>query len=118
MSDLLIDPATGDIKIVNNAPILETDEATLVRQRLTIRLNTFLGEWFYNLEVGVPYFEQILTQQYQRFLVENILRDVILKTEGVVRITNFEGTFNPRERVYNATFTVTTLNQNVVTVTI
>lgn len=106
MSDIFIDPNTGDIAMVNCTPVLTTNLIELVSQRLEIRLNTFLEEWFFNSEVGVPYFEQILVKPFKKDLVESILKNTILETEDVIRITKFESTFSPSTRLYTVTYSV------------
>lgn len=108
MSDIYLDPTTGDIDLVGNTPILITDSATLIRQRLQIRLNTFLDEWFYNASVGLPYYTEILTQRYDKFLVESVIRREILDTQGVLELTSFSSTFNAKERKLDFNFNVTT----------
>lgn len=110
MSDILIDQSTGDIAIVNCNPTLTTNTSELVAQRLQIRLNTFLEEWFYDSQVGVPYFEQVLVKPYQKSVVESVFRSVILATENVVRIIRFESEFNPQTRTYELTYGVEITN--------
>ena len=106
MSDILLDPLTGDIATVNCSPILTTNIIELVSQRLKIRLNTFLGEWFYNANVGVPYFEEVLTKRFDKSIVDSLLRSVILETEDVVNIVKFEGVFIPELRTYKIDYAV------------
>lgn len=113
MSDIYLDEGTGDIALVGNTPVLIKDNAQLVRQRLQIRLNTFLEEWFYNSEVGVPYFENVLKKPYNKALVESTFRSAILGTEGVIEIIFFSSEFDPITRIYKLDFTVTTPFGNV-----
>lgn len=113
MSDLYLDEVTGDIALVGNSPVLIKDQLSLVRQRVQIRLDTFLGEWFYNSEVGVPYFEEILTQRYQKSLVDSIIRSEVLDTEGVIEITSFESTLNKADRKLDFYMEVTTTDGSV-----
>lgn len=115
MSDLYLDPTTGDIVLVGNSPVLVEDTLSLVRQRIEIRLNTFLGEWFYNSEVGIPYYEEILTQRYNKPIVDSLLRSEILETEDVIEITSFETSFSSSERKLSYSIEVAT-NQGSVTV--
>ena len=79
--DLTLD-ATGNLLFV-------TDELEELRQRLTHRLRSFRGEWFLDTRLGVPYFEDILVKNPRRELVTSILREVILKTDGVASIKTF-----------------------------
>ena len=79
--DLTLD-ATGNLLFV-------TDELEELRQRLTHRLRFFRGEWFLDTRLGVPFFEDILVKNPRRELVTSILREVILKTDGVASIKTF-----------------------------
>lgn len=106
MSDILLDEITGDIKVVANTLILTTDIGLLVRQRLQIRLDTFLGEWFLNSEIGVPYFQTLLKKPYKELLTDSIFKGVILETEDVISITKFETTFDAKTGVYTLNFSV------------
>jgi len=117
MGDIYLDPSTGDIDFSTKQPVLITDNATAVRQRLHIRLNTFQGEWFYNSATGVPYFQDILGQQFDQDIIDNTMRRTIIETEGVVELTSYEPSFSRLARTYNITFTVTTEQGDIVTVT-
>ena len=52
--DIYTDPDTADIAMVTGA-----DE---VAQSLKIKLRLFLGEWFENLEAGLPYYQHCRTR--------------------------------------------------------
>lgn len=106
MSDILLDPKTGDIAMVGCSPVLTTNLAELVAQRLHIRLNTFEGEWFYDSSVGVPYFQDILINRFNKYIIDNTIRRIILETEDVINLLKYEGVFNPELRVYEITYSV------------
>ena len=113
MSDLYLDPSTGDIALIGNSPVLIKDTLSLVRQRIEVRLNTFLGEWFYNSEVGIPYYEQILTQRYDKTIVDSILRSEVLETKDVIEVTSFETTLDKATRKLNFYIEATTTQGSV-----
>ena len=64
--DLLINES-GDFTIIDS-----------VRQGIQIKLRWIKGEWVFNPEMGVPYFESILVKTPNRALIEKTLRDQIL----------------------------------------
>lgn len=90
MSDLLLDQSTGDLVISNRDVVLITKLEDLARQRTSIRLNTYLGEWFANRNVGVPYFESILIKSYDKPFIDTLLRAKILEDESIIEIISFE----------------------------
>lgn len=93
-------------------------QADVVAQRLTIRLRTFLGEWFLNTEYGVPYFERILRKGVNKTTVDNILREQILEEAGVLEIVSFNSEFNPSARSYSCNFQVKTASGTSQSVTV
>ena len=113
--DLLIDYNDTNDAVWNNGPL--TREFTTqpftqtVAQRLSIRLHTFLGEWFMNVEYGVPYWQRILGIKNTKESVDLIFQQQILLETGVKEITSFTSTFENRN--YSATFQVRVVNGEV-----
>jgi hypothetical protein len=60
MSDLYLDPATNDLDVTAGVIRLTSGNLETAAQRLRLKLRTFLGEWFLNANVGVPYYQSIL----------------------------------------------------------
>jgi len=105
MADLALDPLTGDILIKDAAlSIVRGDDALL--QHLALRLRFFLGEWFLDLRVGIPYFEDVLIKNPNLVTVQGIFREVILETPGVESISRFDLEVDPATRIMTLDFTV------------
>ena len=83
-----LDVSTGDFKLV--------ERAEAVAQHLRIRLQFFLGEWFLDRRVGIPYYQKILVKNPGTNVVRAIMRRVITSTPGVLELrslsTEYEGT--------------------------
>jgi len=94
----------GDIDFVNGDTVVTTSYAESVQQRIIVRLRTFLGEWFLDLNYGVPYFQTILSKGTSKQTIDMILQQTILETEGVLNITTFSSEINPNTRDYKMTF--------------
>jgi hypothetical protein len=77
--DLLIED--GDLVLV--------DGVDAVAQDVDIRLQFFLGEWFLDTRLGVPYYQQILGAKPRLGAVASIIRKAIFTTPGVVSISDF-----------------------------
>ena len=58
-------------------------------QRLKIRLQVFLEEWFLDDTRGVPYFQQILEKGTSYDEISNSIKLVISKTKDVKKINSF-----------------------------
>lgn len=98
--DLLLDYATGDLTWKNGP--LTIDYTTqpfvdTVKQRLFIMLRTFQGEWFMDLNHGIPYWQSILGKKTTKSAVDLIFQQKILAENGVKEITEFKSTFVNRQ---------------------
>ena len=82
--------------------------ANLVAQRIKITLLTFLGEWFMDTTIGVPYLEQVLIKPADKTKLENIFRKKILSVDGVKKILSIDTLINRAERTLQVEFTVET----------
>jgi len=76
--DVYINPETYDIELV--------DGLDAIAQDCEIRLQFFLGEWYLDTRLGVPYFQKILGQKPRIQAVKGIFRDAILTTPGILNI--------------------------------
>ena len=101
----------GDALFVNGtlSPAGITQEsAEVVAQRLSIRLNTYLGEWFLDVGYGVPYYQQILAKKTTKVAVDRIFQQQILSERGVRELVSFSSTFQNRR--YEMSFVVRVLD--------
>lgn len=73
-------------------------------QELFLVLNTYLGEWFLDNRVGIPYFQDILIKSPRGNVVTTYLRNAILSVEGVISITTFDIDLNAERRVLTVNF--------------
>ncbi len=65
---------------------LETVFKNDVRQRLEIKLELFLGEWFLNTRLGFPYYRHILVKNPNLSLIRTLFRSAILDDPDVVAV--------------------------------
>lgn len=114
--DILLNNTPGsldynDATFINGPLTIEgitSTPAEVVAQRLSIRLQTFLGEWFINTAYGVPYWQRILGKKVSRTAVDRIFQEQILSERGVREITSFTSTFQNRQ--YEMSFRVRALD--------
>lgn len=84
----------NDLVFVGDPPGLKmVTAAEAVGQHIRQRLQTFLGEWFLDTGVGMPWLDQILGKKYDPALAESIVKAEIMKTDGVVSIESFSVSF-------------------------
>ncbi len=116
MNDLELDTETHDLVIENGDLKLLNDEPKVVRQTLTINLLFFQGEWFLDLEYGVPYFQSILVKGATKDLVDSLLRRAILDSYRVETIERFQTSI--RDDAYFLDFLeATTSEGNIISIT-
>lgn len=80
--DLALD-GSHDLDLSAGGDATLIDGAQRIAQQITITLLTFLGEWFLDVTVGVPYFEQVLVKAPDRAALEAIFRTRIAAVPGV-----------------------------------
>lgn len=112
--DLKMSRATGDMLFVNGSTPVTEDKADSVAQKLYIMLRTFQGEWFLDIDHGIPYLQQILGQKTSREAVDLIFQQKILAEDGVQELVSFRSTLSA-DRVYSMSFQVRAFDE-VITV--
>jgi len=99
--------------------ILCPTEEALTRQRTAINLKFIKGEWFANINFGVPYFQSIFGKGTEA-ISDSIFKRTIRDTEGIVRLTDYESSLDNTTRRFTVTFSAVTetgviTNEEVVT---
>lgn len=81
---------SGDLDITSgNISFVEDIEN--VKQSVFMNLRTFRGEWFLNIENGIPYVQEVLANKTIDYtVIEKIIKDSLLRIEGVEDVINFE----------------------------
>jgi hypothetical protein len=97
--DYALDPATGDLAL----PPRWVTGADAFAQRLTIRFKMWLGEWFLDQRIGVPYIDQIFVKAPRLALIERIFRKVVEKTPGCAGVKKFAMSVDFRTRQLSVT---------------
>lgn len=101
-TDLILVENTNNLEISNFDLQITTDNLTYVSQKLRIRLSFFKGEWYLNMEFGLPYYDDILKKAPNLDNIEAIIKEQILDLPEIESITSFSMTLNT-----NRTLTVT-----------
>jgi hypothetical protein len=86
MTDLLLNPC-GDIDITDGRLTIVRG-ADAVRQRWLIYIRTFLGEWFLNTSIGVPYIQRLFKKQLSRQTIKQIFTAATLEVPGILQVVS------------------------------
>jgi len=114
--DILLDETTHDALFINGATPTTSSIADGLKQRLKIKLLTFKGEWFLDINYGTPYFQQIFGKNRSKGTVDIIFRQVISSDQDVVAITRFASTLSA-DRVYSLNFAVKSRDGTTIEIT-
>jgi hypothetical protein len=93
-ADLKLDTATGDFSFANGDIELVYDDAEL-RQRLKLRLEDNVGDWFRDLSAGTDWFGSILGKR-SNLTRRAELSQRVLGTDGVASIQRLDLTLSGR----------------------
>lgn len=104
----------GDLLIDGNKFVLtQHNSDDEIAQRLMQRLRFFFGEWFLDVSEGVPWFQIIFEKSTSPDIIEGILKETIIGTEGVVTLDRWVPLeYDPKTRLVQVVFDVTTINGN------
>lgn len=106
MIDVKLTAGEWDLALSDAGDLILIGGSEETVQHIKQRLLTFLGEWFLDLQVGVPWLQKILGKSSDLATVEAILRDTIRQSPGVLELTSFEISGAETERAVSVTFTV------------
>lgn len=95
-----LDLSTGDLQFV--------DGIEYYRQKVSIVLRFFYGEWFLDTTKGIKYFDDVFVKNANFTLVNNLFKIALLEIEGITEITKFDSSFKRIERIYSLDFVVQT----------
>lgn len=110
----MFDPATGDLKI--DSDIHFTTGGDAVQQMIQTRMQTFRGEWFLDLDEGVPYMENdsvsaseaLLGARFDEIKTRQAFNELLVSTPGVAKVETLSVSFDAKTRVLSVSWRVTT----------
>ncbi len=92
--DILLDPS-GDLCISENGDIKLGDS---VAQKIRIRLLWFEGEWRWDVEEGMPWFDGLLVKNPDTDHFESVVRERIFEVEEVTEVKEVSVTYDRKTR--------------------
>lgn len=95
--DIQLNLNTNDL-VFSNGDILLVKGKPAIQQHLALTLKTFLGEWFLDEQIGLPYFQQIFVKRPSVTLIETVFRAAILGCPGIAEIDSLKFTLNRETR--------------------
>jgi|SRR3990172_2625271 len=94
--DLALD-SSGDLAFEDGDLVL-LDGTEAIAQHLAIRFRFFLGEWFLDQRIGMPFYQKILVKNPNLALVRSLFNRAALDTPGILSVEKLETNFNAGAR--------------------
>jgi hypothetical protein len=102
-----LSPTYRDVLIANGDLVL-VDKGPAILQHILQRLSTFLGEWFLDNTIGIPYFQQVLVKTPNQATIDAIFINAILNVPGVTQLTKYGFKAEFTSRTLRLSFTAQT----------
>lgn len=107
MTDIRLSKLDHDIEISDQLMSLTNDsDGESIAQRIKIRLWTFRGEYFFNEDFGVPYFQTIFQKGVSVDEIDNIFKSTIRDTPGVIELVQYNSVYDRAKREFRLDFKV------------
>jgi hypothetical protein len=100
--------ANGDMTFGSGLINFYQDEALGVAQVVKTTLLLWAGEWYLDLDAGVPYLESILGKHSQPS-ADAAIQYAILNVDGVTSIERYSSVVNPNTRAFSVSLTLDTI---------
>lgn len=107
MTDIVLENLNYDLDIENkDIKLFERIENETV-QKVKINVLLIKGEWFRDIEYGVPYTQSILGRRNTKSIADTFIKNAIINTEGIQSITSYSSTISS-DRILEVTFSAIT----------
>lgn len=110
--DIFLDQAKEDIVLVGGDLKITPSRQDELIQRLFVRFKTFKREWFWNIDYGVDYINEVFGIRKNTNTIDILMRNEINKEPLVSSILTFSS--NVENYEYSCTFTVKMVDEDIV----
>ncbi len=115
--DLKIQPNSklsgfGDL-VLEGGDLVLVDGKEAILQHVLQRLRIFLGEWFLDTSIGLPYFQQILVKNPDQGKIDALFMNQIQGTPGVTLLNSYSASVDTLKRVLTIKFSCETTSGTV-----
>lgn len=107
MKDIKLNLNTHDLDL-SNFQLEFVEGLDYYRQKVTVVLKFFYGEWFLDTTLGIKYFEEIFVKNPNFTLIDNLFKIAILEIDGIIELIAYDSVYDRQNRKLTITFTVQT----------
>ena len=106
--DIAVDVNISDIVLTDDGDIMLIDNAERVAQQIVISLRFWLGEWFLDTSLGVPYLEYVLVKNPNINHVRQVIAEAIMQVTGVSKVDRLDFDYDAVNRALSVIYEVET----------
>lgn len=103
MTDIILDQQNDITFSGDDFNLFSEDDNSLVAQRLELKLRSYLGEWFRDINYGIPWQQSILSKTNTKSLADTYIKNTIYQDVDIKSIKSY--TSFSREAILYVTFT-------------
>jgi hypothetical protein len=104
MKDFAIDPHGNNFLRANKGFRFTGDSLEYLAQKVRCAISLFLGEWYLNVYLGVPYIPSVGEKDEHRPLLESVMKERITDVEGVKKLIYFSSNYDKAKRTLSIRF--------------
>lgn len=84
--------------------VVVTDKLECAAVKLKNRFRLFLGEWFLDTRIGVPWFQFVFVKNPDLSVIRRLLNRIILSVPPIITVTKLDLDYDPAARVLGFSF--------------
>jgi len=104
MKDFAITPHGNDFIRQRHGLRFTNTYLEYMAQKVRSAISLFLGEWYLNKKLGIPYIPSSMEKIDHRPLLETALQVTISNVKGIKKLLSFNPSFDVRERCLKVRF--------------
>jgi len=104
MKDFFIVPQGNDFIRRRNGLCFTDNNLDYMAQKVRSAISLFLGEWYLNKKLGIPYIPTSMEKIDHRPMLETALQVKISRVKGIKRLLEFDTVFDEKERTLKVAF--------------
>jgi hypothetical protein len=107
MKDLLLEQRSNKFAVRDHRWRFTETRLEYVAQKIRHTISVFLGEWFLDRSIGIPYIPgEDVEKNMHRRMIETALQARISELEGVEKFISFSSRYDNANRILTVDFTV------------
>lgn len=101
----MVDPTTGDMVLsADGSTFLFVSGVAYIAQLNRSRIGLYQGEYFPNVNEGMPWFQSVLVKGYNPNVIQGAFRARILGTTGMISVNSLTLTFDNSARSLSVSY--------------